>query len=224
MLFRHRSKNRQIQSAFLERYLLLLQYLFLVVYVKNSKTQHTPTHTPQYSSRMEQHIQGLMKEVQVQLVQLDARRAEVDREILAKRSRAEKEEKEKLAEFETQLQRKRQQVDQELSNIATRMQKEETSLEVVHREKMKEVKDKVDAELQSTKDELQCVTEELKRVQLFVDRHSQDTLVKLDVGGRRFKTTRTTLGAEESMLSAMFSGRHKLGNLLYYNTTHLTRS
>jgi len=41
-------------------------------------------------------------------------------------------------------------------------------------------------------------------------------IVKLDVGGRRFKTTLTTLCSEESMLSAMFSGRHELGRSILF--------
>ena len=79
-----------------------------------------------------------------------------------------------------------------------------------HRDLAKSIEAKVTARFKELEEAETRFAETKSKVE-----HSLETFknrVKLNVGGHRFETTLTTLGAagESSMLTAMFSGRHEL--------------
>ena len=77
---------------------------------------------------------------------------------------------------------------------------------------IKEASGKAKDEVQSTTEALEEQAQSLQNevAMMKTVAGSLDERVVLDVGGVRFTTSRNTLCAKESMLSAMFSGRHKV--------------
>ena len=74
--------------------------------------------------------------------------------------------------------------------------------------KLKELEDSYSSKFQALEDDKEQWEKEKKAI---ASSHTFDTKIKLDVGGTHFTTTLTTLTRfPDSMIGAMFSGRHKI--------------
>lgn len=71
-----------------------------------------------------------------------------------------------------------------------------------------EAKSEVSSERESLEEQAQALQDEIAMMEQQAG--SLGERVKLDIGGHRFTTSRTTLCARESMLATMFSGRHQI--------------
>ena len=97
---------------------------------------------------------------------------------------------------------------------ALKVTKEELEKELeAKRAKLEEDEEAMLAQIEEKRNQLQAKVEELEaEKKAMKDVHTfQSGRLKLDVGGHKFTTSRTTLTSQpDSMLAAMFSGRHKL--------------
>ena len=97
---------------------------------------------------------------------------------------------------------------------ALKVAKEELEKELEEKHaKLEEDEEAMLAQIEEKRKQLQAKVEELEaEKKAMKDVHTfQSGRLKLDVGGHKFTTSRTTLTSQpDSMLAAMFSGRHKL--------------
>ena len=97
---------------------------------------------------------------------------------------------------------------------ALKVAKEELEKELEEKHaKLEEDEEAMLAQIEEKRKQLQAKVEELEaEKKAMKDVHTfQPGRLKLDVGGHKFTTSRTTLTSQpDSMLAAMFSGRHKL--------------
>ncbi len=132
----------------------------------------------------------MLKEVQEQLQALEDKRRQVEKGLELKQKRVHE-----------VIEREKQQALVEAKKVAEKLLREQEMKEREFENKLK-IRE---LELCEREARLWAETEFVNSQKEMLSR-----TVKLDVGGRLFRTTLTTLCSEESMLSAMFSGRHEI--------------
>ena len=113
--------------------------------------------------------------------------------------------KKELDEKETELEAKQEQLQKEKDQLQKEIQKEKDQLQ----DEIQKWKD----QLQKEKDQLQKEKDQLqKEIQLMSEMNKiQDSCIKLNIGGHIYTTSTLTLTKDpQSMLAAMFSGRHSV--------------
>ena len=156
------------------------------------------------------------------VVELDAMKKDVSktkRELAEKIRVACKKQKEFEAK-QVQLQREKDQLQKEIQNEKDQLQKEmQNKKDLLQKEiqnakdQLQKEKDKLQKEMQNEKDQLQ---KEKDKLQNEIQRMSEmnnicETRIRLDIGGHLYTTSTLTLTRDpQSMLAAMFSGRHSV--------------
>ena len=113
--------------------------------------------------------------------------------------------KKELDEKETELEAKQQQLQKEKDQLQNEIQNEKDQLQ--------KEKDQLQKEIQKERDQLQKEKDQLqKEIQLMSEMNKmQDSCIKLNIGGHIYTTSTLTLTKDpQSMLAAMFSGRHSV--------------
>ena len=119
---------------------------------------------------------------------------------------------ERETEFEAkqeQLQKEKDQLQNDKDQLQKEIQKEKDQLQ----KEIQNEKDQLQKEIQKEKDQLQNEKDQLQNeIQLMSEMNKIcETRIKLDIGGHIYTTSTLTLTKDpQSMLAAMFSGRHSI--------------
>ena len=138
------------------------------------------------------------------VVELDAMKKDVSKtkRELAEKIRVACEKEKEFEAKQVQLQREKDQLQKEIQKEKDQLQK-----------KIQKKKDQLQKEIQNEKDQLQNEKDQLQNE---IQRMSEmnnicETRIKLDIGGHLYTTSTLTLTKDpQSMLAAMFSGRHSV--------------
>ena len=118
----------------------------------------------------------------------------------------------KLAEREKEVQERESQMLADLAERETEVQERESKMVVELEEKEKEIREMVQKELEEAKTTLVAEKQEWEEEKKKVKKTKTfEKIVTLNVGGTKYTTSLSTLTKyQDSMLGAMFSGRHAL--------------
>ena len=156
------------------------------------------------------------KEVETKQEHLQNEKDQLQKEIQNEKDQLQKEMQNKkdllqkeIQNEKDQLQKEKDQLQKEMQNKKDLLQKEIQNA----KDQLQKEKDKLQKEIQNEKDQLQ---KEKVQLQNEIQRMSEmnticETRIKLDIGGHVYTTSTLTLTRDpQSMLAAMFSGRHSV--------------